>query len=94
MNKTTDNIIDKLHNVILNINKTIEEENFSAYYRIKESCLESVNLVNEHKFNEASKEISFSIHLIMEAPPKNHDIGNKIIFELQAIYELIIQLIH
>jgi len=73
--------------VIDDIDKIIEREDFSAYHHIRESCESAIVLLSENKINDSQKEIAFSIRLLMEAPPKDKVLGYSTLLKMDSIYK-------
>lgn len=77
----------EIEQIIQNINDIICEEDFSAYYDIKNSLKKASDFISEHKILEAKKHVQFSIRLLKEAPPRNKSLGLDTLTRMRIIDE-------
>lgn len=72
---------------IENIQSIISQEDFSAYHQIKKSLVDALNFLIENKKLDAEKHLLLCIRLLMEAPPKNKDLGMETLIKIDSIYK-------
>ena len=70
-----------------NIQSILSEEDFSAYHQIKKSLIEALNFLLENKKVDAEKHLLLCIRLLMEAPPKNKELGMETLIKIDSIYK-------
>ena len=70
-----------------NIDTIIKQENFSAYFDVKNALIKTLNFLLENKKADAEKHLLFCIRLLMEAPPKNEELGLAVLVKIDAIYK-------
>lgn len=78
---------------IENIDSIIREENFSAYQDIKVALTKALNFLLENKKTDAEKQLLLAIRLLMEAPPKNKEMGMISLVKIDSVYKGLIGLI-
>lgn len=78
---------EKILDAIENIDKIISNEDFPAYHQIRNLLINTINFICEDKKAEAEKHLLLCIRLLMEAPPKNKDLGMETLVKLDSIYK-------
>lgn len=72
---------------IEDIDTIISQENFSAYFDIKNTLIKTLNFLLENKKADAENHLLFCIRLLMEAPPKNEELGLAMLIKIDTIYK-------
>ena len=83
----------EIEQIIQNINDIISEEDFSAYHTIKDYLNKATDCILEYKIIDANKYLGFSIRAIMEAPPKNEQLGLDTFTRMDTLYKKLIVLL-
>jgi hypothetical protein len=65
----------------------ISEDDFSAFHHIKSSLIEALNFLLGNKKVDAEKHLLLCIRLLMEAPPKNKELGMETLIKIDSIYK-------
>lgn len=72
---------------IKNIDKILSQEDFSAYHKIKNILKKSIVYLDASNEIEAKKQLSLSIRFLMEAPPKDKNLGLKTLKDLDKTFK-------
>ncbi|WP_430612007.1 hypothetical protein [Flavobacterium sp. JP2137] len=83
----------EIEQIIQNINDIISEEDFSAYHTIKNYLNKMTDCILEYKIIDANKYLGFCIRSIMEAPPKNEQLGLDTLTRMDTLYKKLIVLL-
>ena len=94
MAQNVNEIENEIKDAMGNLDIIIEQENFSAYYDVRKSLNTAVKFLTDNMVKDCQKEISFSIRLVTEAPPKDVDLGYSTLLQLDSIYKKLATLIN
>jgi len=83
------NIKTELDLSIQNIDKILNQEDFSAYHQIKSSLINTRELLAKQNFIEAKKKLLLCIRLLMEAPTKDKKLGFDTLTKVDSVYKKI-----
>lgn len=86
-------IKDDINLSIQNINKILSQEDFSAYHKIKDLLKKSIAYLDASNETEAKKQLALSIRFLMEAPPKDKNLGLNTLKELDKTFKKLSALI-
>jgi hypothetical protein len=67
------------------IEEIVREENFGAYQDVKTAIENSIDLIKMQEMEKCKQRIFFSIRMIMEAPPRNSELGLALLQKLDVI---------
>ena len=74
-------------NAIECIDTILLEEDFSAYRQIRESLVKALNFLLDDMKENAVNHLLLCIRLLMDAPPKNKDLGLETLVKIDSIYK-------
>ncbi|MFN7911685.1 MAG: hypothetical protein ACK5QC_07650 [Bacteroidota bacterium] len=77
----------ELLDAIENMDSILSSEDFSAYRQIRKSLIDTMNFLFENKKIDAEKHLLLCIRLLMEAPPKNKELGMETLVKIDSIYK-------
>ena len=80
---------EMLREVHFLITQLIEEEKFPAYIQMKEVLDECVKADGADQMEFIKSKLGLCIRLLMEAPPRNKVMGEKILEKLDCTYKLL-----
>lgn len=75
-----------LKEIISLIDEIIREEDFPAYTHIKLNCEIALKDLQQNQIDKSLENIDSSIHLLLEAPPRNSILGDSLINKLDSLY--------
>lgn len=81
---------EDIQNIIQILDSILKEEDFSAYRKLKHNYINAIKLLeNNSPIQEIKSELEFTIRILMEAPPKNKELGLQALIAMDLVYKKI-----
>ncbi|MCG8573511.1 MAG: hypothetical protein MI810_01385 [Flavobacteriales bacterium] len=83
-----DDLKENVKQIISILDVIITEDDLTVYQRLKESYMTALSLLNHNEnLSQLKLEIKANIRMLMEAPPKDKELGLKLIYLMDDFHK-------